>query len=767
MTGITGIDRTTTHGGNDLVRDVLDQLKKRALTEKGKAVISSMIQAHSLNEGGEPTAKEAKDIEAILNIYDKSVRKSLGIEDIRYDDEEIEDALWNDIQDVLSKNDQRGGEDACVNLLKAFILNFPGSRYIQKAYLTLGGVLTVREFDYKAAIEVYENLTKLFPASDEAAEAQTHLIGLCSRIGDYGKALYYAEVWLTRPSYGTASDYAETEKGVLFERAQLYYQTYSYEEAENLYNDVILTANNGGYRDMAEGALYQLYLDTGRTINPGFKKIHQALWGQNYIHGYLKSLFETGQHFQYNERNFEKAKSYYDRILKYSVYTKDGMVEKAKMALAEFGSRAADTPEKISGFLSGLESEGLLNKYFKEYLDVWHENDLPSKLALFIMLYCQNINKTIYLGMSQGIRKADHETKTLSSDYFAVYQAFDGSWRAWGCPGIDPARDRFKDLKEVKGAVQNRLLKIDHNIFISQLSGLPADPPSSLKEARVSNRIDFSPMKLELEKQRLNLRANGALHSFNSTVGTIKGQKTDEELFGIIQAFLLLPKNHFRGLEGLTFEENSSFAGIYYYLDKKISLATRSAADAVHEIIHHWDLNVMLGVSKQPGPDLTKPNEAGDPSNIFYKISWSPENINKEIWGGDFGKVIMDRKGFDENDFANGYGLCNREEDMATSGEDYVFGIDNLSRKAVRQHMKNGNFEPAAKYLFNKYIRSFDPQDKLCFEYNITNDDPVLSLNEVKLNMKIWLARHTNTIAKTTQEAIKEIEKKYVELAGK
>ena len=139
----------------------------------------------------------------------------------------------------------------------------------------------------------------------------------------------------------------------------------------------------------------------------------------------------------------------------------------------------------------------------------------------------------------------------------------------------------------------------------------------------------------------------------------------------------------------------------------------------VHELGHHWDLNLTVGFSGEQ-------NTTGDLSLLYHKISWTPEKIEREIDGWDFGKVPMDRHDFDKDDFVDEYSMCNRKEDFACFMEQYVLKGQSL-RATIREQIRKGNFELATKYLFVKYLANFQGKD-----YDLIGGEKGITFGEVE-----------------------------------
>lgn len=227
-----------------------------------------------------------------------------------------------------------------------------------------------------------------------------------------------------------------------------------------------------------------------------------------------------------------------------------------------------------------------------------------------------------------------------------------------------------------------------------------------------------------------------------------------ENSAALLEAYRILPNGFFEGFKRMVFTgvRREDAEGEYAANIVTMYKSSDPLGTIVHELAHHWDLSVAVGTD---GKDLG----LGDPSRLFYDISWTPEKIKCEIEGRDHEKVPMDRHDFDKEAFAYEYGMCNRREDLATMADYYVTRGRSL-RCAIREQMAKGKFELAAKYLFVKYIMPFRTR-----EYRLEGDP--LGFEEVKKSMNAWLKDHVGTVAPNTIDAIKKIENKYEEIKYK
>lgn len=235
--------------------------------------------------------------------------------------------------------------------------------------------------------------------------------------------------------------------------------------------------------------------------------------------------------------------------------------------------------------------------------------------------------------------------------------------------------------------------------------------------------------------------------------------------------FLVLPQIFFENLSNIDLVSYISKAcrmpaGYYntgekgVYVDRRQMESKYNAAKVViHELMHHWDLKIDGRVLKRF--NIKVPSK--DPSSIYYSISWS-FNVNTNSWLPRARKKdsrdFMDSwygslgQGFLPAD--NKYGMKNEEEDFATFGTAYIAQANTI-RKDIRAEMARGNFEPAAKYLYVRFCTPF-----LGKEFAISENNTSLGFEEVKSKFELWLKDHPNSVAKSTIEAINNIEKVFL-----
>ncbi|MDD4178788.1 MAG: hypothetical protein PHH14_01905 [Candidatus Margulisbacteria bacterium] len=204
----------------------------------------------------------------------------------------------------------------------------------------------------------------------------------------------------------------------------------------------------------------------------------------------------------------------------------------------------------------------------------------------------------------------------------------------------------------------------------------------------------------------------------------------------------------------------ASWAGIYP--PNTVIVNTRHGAaigTITHELAHHWDLNLSVGYSGNQGT-------LGDLSLLFYRISWTPERIAREVWPPAAEKVAPNRQGFDQGDFivfGVRQSLWNRGEDFACYFTEYAMQGQPWAyvlRKTIRDRMKHGNFELAAKYLFIKYLTPFKGR-----EYNLSEKDPALTFEEVEAAIKA--AADTSATDPETFKIIAEIKAEWKKISAR
>lgn len=373
-------------------------------------------------------------------------------------------------------------------------------------------------------------------------------------------------------------------------------------------------------------------------------------------------------------------------------------------------------------------------------------------LQVLLLSQCQDIID-VHLILCTGSReKFGEEVKSPFRGFMLAFKTTGGSWSVVDDDGMLPKRhlsmsmDLQKLLNELESASPlYNFYSVSTKDFLPVFNGCFVCNQGMIDQVR----LKLDGFKLDLEKQRSKYL--GSMTS-DFKIGVLKDRKSMDKMLSFAEACSDLPETHFSGIKTVDFRQgswtkcgNSPDYACYFSETKEIILPYSGVEPAVHEIIHYWDEDVAKGSN---GTDLG----AGDPSLIFYKISWANYRIELDGW--------RKRKGADKSDFADEYGMTNGHEDIATSGEFYYDGAS--FREMARREMATGNFEPAAKYLFNKYVRSFDPRDGLCFEYNLREDSLPLSVKEVRGALDKWLSAHPGTVATTTIEAIDEIEAYYL-----
>ncbi len=183
-----------------------------------------------------------------------------------------------------------------------------------------------------------------------------------------------------------------------------------------------------------------------------------------------------------------------------------------------------------------------------------------------------------------------------------------------------------------------------------------------------------------------------------------------ENVDALFEALRILPDAMLVKLNGFVFtgENHEGRAGAYLEVGDaqgmvEVDKSFDKLGTIVHEVGHHWDLSVSENDKGGQGGD-------SDFSKLYYDISWKGVSKKKYMHGSKYGKVELKRDDFDHADFAEEYGLCNPNEDIATMIEAYVMEGPDL-RKRIRRQMDQGNFELAAKYLFVRHIVSFDGKE--------------------------------------------------------
>lgn len=693
--------------------------------------------------------KEALAVEKALKRHDVITRNALGIG--FYDANEVKQTL-KDPEVVLWKIMAEGFGNQNIKTLEAFITNHPKSLRLPEAYYRLAHLHKTR-YDTNRAILTYERIVKLFPTSPQASEALADLIPLYHKIGEDKKAFAASELWLRRSPYSQrgiyapAPSYDDERNNVLLFQGEYYQAKGLKDKAKAIYSQII-SGKTGYYTQFAQGALDFLADNQKNTRER-----------EKYLEHKYHLLRERAEYFHYDRGDYATAPAIYKKILEFSAG-----IEKLKFAreiaesgLVEIKLRKIKTSIEALRAVEELGRKGEIKSFLSYYIRFNEEYDIsaiPPKLYLlfYLLKSCKDVQE-VRMAMATRIEKVDQETKSPKKVYCIIYKKEDG-WRA---TDVDRSIYRAQSIEKLTKILEKRLQS-----KLYQVPGKESLFAKSSKEFHRSYRLSPDEIVLELEQVNLSKTAKQMVQQMLQSIKTKfngEGEEARKKLITFARAFSILPKSHFRGLASVYFDKKlgAGIRGEYNIGQRSINLACSDSKTSVHELSHHWDLGVMRG---KDGRDQT----AGDPSLIYYRISWDKWSIYSCAAQPDKPctqwKIKTNVKAVD---FSYGYGMVDGLEDKATSFASYVEGTGQLSRKHVRTQMKQGNFAPAAKYIFNKYVESYDEEDGLCFEYNLKPDDPPLGLQEVKSELARWLASHPGSVPKDILISLRMSEEWYLE----
>jgi len=695
--------------------------------------------------------REALAVEKALKRHDVITRNALGIG--FYDVNEVKQTL-NDPEIVWWKIMAEGFGNQNIKTLEAFIENNPKSPRLPEAYYRLAHLHKIR-YDTNQAILIYGRIVKLFPTSPQASEALADLISLYHKIGEDKKAFAASELWLRRPQYSQrgifapAPSYAAVRNNVLLFRGEYYQAQGLKDKARAIYSQII-SGKDGYYSELAQGAL-DFLADTQKNTRERGK----------YLEDKFHLLRERVEYFHYDRRDYKTAAAIYKKILEFSAGIEKLQYarEIAESALVEIQLRKVRTSGEAFKAAEELEKKGKIRSFFEYHAHGYSHNEyfynIPPKLYLlfYLLKSCKDVQE-VRMAMATRIVNVDQETKSPKKTYWIIYKTEEG-WQTIDINGPKfKAESLDKVIRHLEKAAQARVYSVSgkKNLFAV-----------SLREYHRSYRLYPGEVALELEQVSLSKAPKQMVQQMLQSIKTKfngEGEEARKKLITFARAFSILSKSHFRGLEAVYFDKKlrSNICGEYNIGQRSINLACSDSNTSVHELSHHWDLGVTRG---KDGRDQTD----GDPSLIYYRISWDKWSIYSCAAQPDKPCTQWKMKpGAKKDDFSYNFGMKDGLEDKATSFESYVEEGDyRLNRKHIREQMRQGNFAPAAKYIFNKYVESYDEEDGLCFEYNLRPDNPPLGLQEVKNELAMWLASHPGSVPKDTLTSLRMSEEWYLE----
>jgi len=714
------------------------------------------------NEDGNKilSEEEARDLNASIDRYSCKKASPVSIENCysyKITKAHEEYRAWRACLKIF--DDGRSRER--VKSLETFSQKYTDSKYVPEALFRLQYIFfhTAEFINYDKAKFYGERLFKLYPSSPQTSQALADLIDIYFADENSRRALELSEIWLKRPPYRPRDffhpsdfSYGHYKNRIRFFMAEHYRSIGNINKTKSLLLDIV---NDPGQNllEAAQGGLFEI------ERNPKYKEYHKDYLIQKAIY-----LGSKGDRFLYDKGDLSKAEKVFGEILAVSKAVKDPerfgyITTETEMILEEIRLRRAGSSTDALKLLSELIERGRLND-FVSYLT--RRGNLfgvsPELLTNALILNSFPDVHEVRVVLASRTRKVDEETKTIDTFHLVMFKNKDG-WNVLDDKNILNLKSMIYREEDAKKAISSIEAHSGFRLFtVSWRERLFA---RSMNEAQAYNRFRLDQLTLDLENQRISVEASRMLRTIFTTFRGREREKERSKLLSFAKAFSLLPQNHFFGLRGVTFVEGGikRSDGTFPEADynprtKEINFAVSKSSAAVHEIVHHWDFSVAVD---KEGKNLT----AGDPSVIFYRISW---NKWSEASCGHLRRPCggWERKSpAGAGNFANTYGTSDGYEDLATSAESYVEGTGELTRPKVRKQMAEGNFTPAAKYLFNKYVRSYDKKDGLCFEYNVSPKDPPLTLTEVKSKLKDYLNRRADPRAMDIVPIIMEIEKFY------
>lgn len=737
------------------------------------------------------SAVEAEDVLDALNTADKGAFAGIRV----YTLKEVEKASlsFHDLNWEICENKRPGQEQAV--LLEDFIAHYPESPNLPEALYRLA----IADIDYDKSIDIFEKLIERYPDTSQAIDALEKLIDFYTYSGNDDRAFASATSWLQSEPYtpGTLKlpsnmgqsdtidylekmysraecslprDYNTVKSKVLLVQARYHQTTGDVEQAIRLYKDIV---DSGAefYSQVAAGALFEL------TQNPEFEN------GQTAYREYQMGILEKkGQYRLYARQDTEGSREIFSKILELAQDSaaKD-YADHALMALREIEIRQIHTAEEILQAIQSLRESGELETFCRYQQISWYGLEMykvPAEnyLAFFLLSGCDDVEGVSFPLIHKDV-SVDGETKTPQDNCVVAYKS-KGQWRFVDFKNVLTTDDLSLRADSLEGLIQQ----------LQETSGwqghfIPSEPDGlfagSLQDYYdEDSRLDSFFSALDLgEKKKQDLarefvdenglsrivtflyRTEAGTLAKRSTIGDDFVKKTHSRLGNLAIAYDLVPVHFWKGLKQFSFSEElectmhqtNNIAGCYDDKDIKIDMQIdRGMRDTiVHESAHHLNFALLR-----------------DHSHIFYQLDWvkmTRSKVERYMFHWIWNPAVFRRKeGAEQNDFAAFEGQENPQEDFAYFAKEYFGGSFDL-RLMAREQMEQGNFEPAVKYLYMKYIAFYDPRDGLCYEYGINDDSPPLSLEEVKEAMEGWLEENPDSIDQDTIDAVPSIEEDYRE----